>query len=280
MNTLLVGFDSAWTQNNSGALVGVRRFSDGTLKELGLPRVAGFSQAENVILRWQAQETPTATIVLIDQPTIVRNSAGQRPVENLVASPISLRRGGVQPANTGRVEMFGEVAPVRGFLRRFGGAADPFEPVASTRVFETYPVLAMIALGWTLPDSRPSGRLPKYNPKNKKKFSIDDWRHVCGRLSHEITTRHLPELSAWISSVKAKQSPRKEDQDFLDACVCLLVALYLSELKKCLMVGNMDTGYIVVPAGDDLRKELESRCNHTDRKPSVWVQSFVLKASG
>ena len=28
-------------------------------------------------------------------------------------------------------------------------------------------MLAMIALLWTLPDSRPAGRLPKYNPQRK-----------------------------------------------------------------------------------------------------------------
>jgi hypothetical protein len=47
-------------------------------------------------------------------------------------------------------------------------------------VIETYPVLTMIALGWTIPDSdgRLTGRLPKYNPGRKKTFSIKDWQHV------------------------------------------------------------------------------------------------------
>jgi len=89
------------------------------------------------------------------------------------------RRGAVQPANTGRTDMFGEKAPVWQFLNRFGGPADPFEPVEGTRVIETYPVLVMIALGWMLPDSRPKGRLPKYNPERRPPFSISDWQHVC-----------------------------------------------------------------------------------------------------
>jgi hypothetical protein len=47
-----------------------------------------FRQAENVILGWQAQKAPMATIVQLDQPTFVSNAAKrQRPVENLVASP-------------------------------------------------------------------------------------------------------------------------------------------------------------------------------------------------
>jgi predicted RNase H-like nuclease len=170
VTTLLVGFDSAWTATNSGALVGTVWLRDGTFHDLGKPQIVDYREAELVILKWQAEQVPTATIVLLDQPTIVKNAAGQRPVENIVGSPVSLRYGGMQPANTAREEMFGKEAPVWPFLTRFGGPADPMRPIAHTRVFETYPVLAMIALGWMLPDSRAAGRLPKYNPKGKRPF--------------------------------------------------------------------------------------------------------------
>ena len=172
MTTLLVGFDSAWTPTNSGALVGVLQSDDGTFHGLGAPQIVDYREAEGVILQWQAEQVPTATIVLLDQPTIVKNATGQRPVENIVASPVSLRRGGMYPANTTREEMFGMGAPVWPFLTRFGGPADPLEPITDTRVFETYPVLTMIALGWMLPDSRAAGRLPKYNPERKSLFDL------------------------------------------------------------------------------------------------------------
>jgi hypothetical protein len=41
----------------------------------------------------------------------------------------------MQPANTSRKEMFGTEAPMWPFLTRFGGPADPLDPVADTRVF-------------------------------------------------------------------------------------------------------------------------------------------------
>ncbi len=41
--TLLVGFDSAWTAHNSGALVGVLRFEDGNFHELGPPKVVDYA---------------------------------------------------------------------------------------------------------------------------------------------------------------------------------------------------------------------------------------------
>ena len=84
------------------------QLDDGTYRELGLPRIVNYREAEWVILEWQAEHLPKATIILLAQPTIVANAAGQRPVENLVASPVSRRYGGMQPANTARKEMFGE----------------------------------------------------------------------------------------------------------------------------------------------------------------------------
>lgn len=279
MTTLLVGFDSAWTTTKSGALVGVLQLDNGTFNELGLPRTVNYREAEEVILQWQAEHAPTVTIVLLDQPTIVKNVGGQRPVENLVGSPVSRRYGGMQPANTAKDKMFGSEAPVWRFLTRFGGPADPLKPEGVTQVFETYPVLAMIALDWTLPDHRVAGRLPKYNPARRRTFSNSDWRHVCKCASRWFHDRGLMGIVAWIDSAGENASPRKCEQDSLEACLCLLVALYLVERKDCLMVGDLQTGYIVVPYGNRLRVELDVRCNQTGRVRPEWVRAFRLPAS-
>jgi hypothetical protein len=122
-------------------------------------------------------------------------------VENLVGSPVSLRYSGVQPANTAKEEMFGSEAPIWPFLIRFGGPADPLKPVVGTRVFETYPVLAMIALGWMLPDHRVAGRLPKYNSARKKTFSNSDWRPVCELASSAFHERGLMGIVAWSTAL-------------------------------------------------------------------------------
>jgi predicted RNase H-like nuclease len=275
-STLLVGFDSAWTSTNAGAIVAVLHLHDGSYRELGQPQTVDYPQAQALILKWQSDFVPTATIVLLDQPTIVKNPTGQRPVENIVGSAVSLRYGGMQPANTSRAEMFGDKAPMWPFLTRFGGPADPFEPSVDARVFETYPVLAIISLLWTLPCSRIAGRLPKYNPQRRKTFSISDWQHVCKRTSDEFRERGLTGIVRWMDDAAGKISPRKSDQDCVDACLCLLVALYLAEQKDCLLVGDSQTGYIVVPHGAGLRAELEIRCHETGRAPSEWVRVFRL----
>ena len=71
MNTLLVGFDSAWTRGNSGAIAGAVRTTDGTLRDLPAPQVADFDKATEIIGNWESDWSPSATLVLLDQPTIV-----------------------------------------------------------------------------------------------------------------------------------------------------------------------------------------------------------------
>lgn len=75
----------------------------------------------------------------------------------------------------------------------------------------------------------------------------------------------------WIKGVEVKPTPRKPDQDGLDACICLLVALHLAEGKTCLMIGDLETGYIVVPDSSVLRAELDIR-SKTGRSEAQWLR--------
>jgi predicted RNase H-like nuclease len=274
---LLVGFDSAWSPAKTGAIVGLLLNADHTLEELELPRKVNFREAEETISGWQQQIKPLSTLVLIDQPTIVENEAGQRPVEHIVSSVVSRRRGGMQPANRKRAGMFCGGAPIWPFLQRFGGPNNVDHGSATNGVYETYPVLAMVALGWTLPDSRLAGRLPKYNPARRKTFSLLDWRHVCDNVSAALLSFGLIILPNWIKSLSATK-PAKIDQDGLDSCMCLLVAIHLVR-KTTMIVGDVETGYIIVPDCPRLSDELCVRCQKTGRLPSEWVRSHGCEAS-
>jgi predicted RNase H-like nuclease len=187
----------------------------------------------------------------------------------------------MQPTSKSKTERFGEGAPVWGFIDTFGGAGDPLaSPSADAVVYETYPVLTIISQGWSLKDSRPKGRIPKYNPEKRK--AIWDWLEVCENTSAAFLERGLgeSEIFRWIKDVGTEEKPKKSDQDKLDACLCLVVALDLAERKDCLMVGEMESGYMVVPYIDEvLQKELEERCVATGRKRSEWVHKFKLSAS-
>jgi predicted RNase H-like nuclease len=275
-SVLLIGFDAAWTAANFGALVGVLRSADGRYTELGSPRVANYREAEAIVREWQATHGVSRTIILLDQPTIVTNAAGQRPVENIVCSVVSRRYGGMQPSNTGKAEMFGPAAPVWSFLNAFGGAPDPLGQLDGSCVLETYPVLAMIALEWMLPDTRKTGRLPKYNPQVRANFSLADWQHVCDNASRIFQTKGLPLAAEWLTTASANPLPRKRDQDCLDAYLCLLVALEVADGNECLVVGNSETGYIVVPYGAALAEELNARCGAGGRQVEQWVRAIRL----
>ena len=280
MTTLLVGFDSAWSRTKFGAIVGAIIHDDGRIAELGPPRRAQFADAAEIIREWQTAHSASSTLVLLDQPTIVVNDVGQRPVEHIVCPCVSRRRGGMQPANRGRTDMFGLAAPVWEFLAGFGGATEPFDDAQRTRVFETYPVLAIIALGWTLPDKeRPAGRLPKYNPERRKTFAIGDWVHVCRTTSTRLFAEGAPSLAAWAETAMTNPKPTKSDQDQLDACICLVSALHLARRRDSLIVGCCATGYIVVPDSEMLRKELEGRCVELGRESASWVRVFRLGAA-
>lgn len=277
MNTLLVGFDSAWTAANQGALVGMIRHDNGELSPLGLPFIANFEAAEQAILAWQDELAVKRTVILIDQPTIVGNATGQRPVEHIVASLVSRRYGGMQPANAGRRGMFDDGAPIWAFLDRFGGPTDLLSCSRHTEIFETYPVLTIIARGWILSDEdRPSGRLPKYNPARRLTFRRDDWAYLCGMLSEVFMDRGVAVIAEWINSMRFLKTPRKPDQDRLDACLCLLVAMDMAEGNACVVVGEQKSGYIVTSASEKMEYELTRRCIQTDRDPTNWICRFFL----
>lgn len=277
MTTLLIGFDSAWTPRKRGAIVAALHREDGSFHDLGCPQLADFREAESAIRAWQDEHAPTSTLILLDQPTIVKNATGQRPVEHIACASVSARRGGMQPANTGRADMFGPDAPVWGFIAGFGGAADPLIPLQPVgAVFETYPVLEVIALGYLREDARAKGRLPKYNPERKKTFRLEDWRYLCEKVSAMLRERGLGKTARWLDGIRNLDRPEKSDQDRLDACLCLLVALHLSERNEGLMVGDRATGYIVVPHSLALQEELADRCATTSRPACDWIRTFRL----
>jgi hypothetical protein len=179
----------------------------------------------------------------------------------------------MQPANQSRVNMFGAAAPVWPFLQRFGGAADPLRLTGAVHVMETYPVLTLIALGWLLPGR---GALPKYNPQRTKTFSLNDWRFVCESASHFFASHSAPGLAAWLTEVANNPAPRKSDQDRLDACLCLMVAIWLYQGRECLMTGNTASGYIVVPHEPSVLSDMAARCQKTGLSPGDWTKVFRM----
>jgi predicted RNase H-like nuclease len=56
----------------------------------------------------------------------------------------------------------------------------------------------------------------------------------------------------------------------------LLVGLHMVQPSDCLLVGDQRTGYIIVPFGEALHKELHARCTKTGRDREEWVKRIRL----
>ncbi len=258
---LFVGFDSAWADNPKmpGAICAVRY--DGTgFAQAAAPQLVGFDAALRLIETLHRAGEPT--LVALDQPTIVRNDAGSRPVDRLAASVIGWAGGGVQPANRGRLGLFDDGAPVWRFLRALGAVDDPSrarDASAGLFVMEVFPVLAVLSLGEQFFGRRLA---PRYNPA-RPTFRLDDWHAVVAAAAAEAESLGCTPASEWLAGAGANPKPRKADQDRLDAVLCCLVAIRwrLSPPERSMMIGDRDTGSIVAPASAAMRERLTARAD-------------------
>jgi len=119
-----IGFDSAWTDNPKilGAICAVE-VESGKLVRFHGPRLVSFDQALTFI--GEVRSSDGSTLIALDQPTIVANATGMRPVERVAASLISWLGGGVQPSNRGRLGMFCDASPIWRFLNALQAIEDP-----------------------------------------------------------------------------------------------------------------------------------------------------------
>jgi predicted RNase H-like nuclease len=85
-------------------------------------------------------------IVAIDQPTIVPNEQGCRPVDRVAGSLVSFLGGGVQPANRSKRGIFDNDAPIWSFKESLGATEDPELSRRAERglfIIEVFPALAL-----------------------------------------------------------------------------------------------------------------------------------------
>jgi predicted RNase H-like nuclease len=249
----LVGFDSAWTAHNRGALCGVVVGPLGT--QVLAPTSVTFDEALTAIN--ELGRGVDVRLVAIDQPLVVPNQAGRRFVEAVVSGPIGRRLGGVQPANRRRVGMFDAGAPLWPFLAQLNAELDPdvvLSPRRGTFAIEVYPSLANVALFQSPAKVEP---LLKYNPE-RRSFRLGDWQTLLDALRATFDGLGLAAFAQWCADARGAAKPSKVQQDGVDALVCLLTALRWWERGRegCEVVGDVQRGYMVVPVDDALRAEL------------------------
>lgn len=254
---IYVGFNSAWTDNpkTPGAICAVG-INDGRPTQFYAPQLVTFEKAHAFIRNVRSDNGNT--LVALDQPTVVPNLTGMRPVERAAASLISWVGGGVQPSNRARRGMFCDASPIWRFLAALEAIQNPeLARVANEGLYlmEVFPALALASLGTGF-FRRLGG--PRYNPDRRKTFCAVDWVRVAKAAAHEADKLGCEELARWCGDVGRITSPLKAHQDMLDLALCVLVALRwrLRPRSKSLLLGDLTTGYMVLPASPAVREYL------------------------
>lgn len=267
------GFDSAWTDNPSkpGAILTIYEDANGSLSSKE-PKLATFDQARAEILRVQNEHS--FHLVAIDQPTIVPNLSGCRPVERVASSLVCRLKGGVQPANRGKRGMFCDQSAIWRFLGALPHKQDVIGATAGgigNFILEVYPVFALAA--W-VPEFLQRRRGPKYNPE-RKTFLLSDWQLVCRSLAQRAEDYGLKTLRDWMIDAGQRAKPGKADQDCVDGAICALIAVDLTRLgfEGSVVVGDPKSGYIAAPASPETRAILgaaAARHGVPINESSVW----------
>ena len=250
-----IGFDSAWGDKNLGSIAWAS-FSDLRLERCCLPKLASFNETISVCKKLRACHD--FLLIGMDQPTIVENYSGMRPVEKVVGSLIGRLKSGVQPANCKRKE-FGPNAPFRRFLNEIDVLQDPMTARVSQEgayLVEVYPGLALTALE---PEIMEREQAARYNPK-KRNFRVDDWKLVAKAVARHTDHFNLPALSKWAKLAADTRWPSKGEQDMLDAVICLIVALQWrrAERESVAMIGDLDSGYMITPVSKSTKAVLQN----------------------
>ena len=267
MRETFVGFDSAWGDKKPGGIVQAA-FTDGKLDRCAGPEPVRFNAAAKIVEKLRSDSD--YMLIALDQPTLVPNRKGARPVECVAGALVSRLRGGVQPENCGK-PVFGQDAPVWQFLDRIGARQEPLAARNARKglyLIEVFPALALPALESDIMERR---RTARYNPGKRKRFCLDDWKLVAKAVARDTEAFGLPQLSRWARSVAGCDAPRKRDQDLLDAAICLLVALRWRQCSRVAMIGDLKRGYMMTPVSVETHKILcraaEERCVSYTRPP-------------
>ncbi|AZV38272.1 DUF429 domain-containing protein [Komagataeibacter xylinus] len=274
---IYVGFDSAWTDNPKapGAICAIS-IENGYPAQFHAPRLVSFNQALAFIQNVRPDAVDGITLIALDQPTRVPNLTSMRPVERVAASLVSWLGGGVQPSNRQRTGMFCDASPIWRFLNALKAREQPEEARLATNglyLIEVFPALALASLGDGF-----FGRLsaPKYNPGRTKNFRLDDWNRVAATAAQQAHLLGCKELAEWCLACGKIARPRKQDQDKLDAALCVLIALHwrLRPREESVLLGDLDTGYMVLPASPQVRDYLTEPA----RKLSVAIDGTFSRA--
>jgi predicted RNase H-like nuclease len=239
MQAIFTGFDSAWSAVNSGAICDLL-LEGGALQLAAEPVIASWDWA---LARAREDTKVDLHVWAVDQPIVVSNEEGSRPVERCLASALMADFGcGARPANLG-MPFWAEGAPVWNFIRALQERGYQHNPMAipgagSGRFyFECYPhpaILGLFDLGGIL----------KYKVDHR---NLSDWQ-ILIRLLRSLASADLP-IRNICSFVQEDLPQNKRNEDKLDSIISAYVAAYWWRygIERSTSIGDLSTGYMVTP---------------------------------
>jgi predicted RNase H-like nuclease len=239
-----LGIDLGWQSQPSGLCC--LEWQAGKLQLLDLQRLESIADALSWVDTWAGTEEPAG--IAVDAPTLIPNLTGMRLPDRLTHQYFGRYHAGCYPANLGRpfadrTVAFGLSLEERGFAH-----APTIEPQRQQRYqIEVFPHPAMVHLFQL-------DRILKY-----KKGRLADRRAELLKLRQYILAV-LPSLepslaiAEWaIPEIPLPGAALKALEDQLDSLICAYVAAHwwYWGLDRNWVLGDRDTGYIVVPFTDE-----------------------------
>jgi predicted RNase H-like nuclease len=238
MEAIFTGFDSAWSATKSGAICDLLLDENGLLRLCAEPVTANWDRA---LAHAKEEVKVDLHVWAVDQPILVRNEKGCRPVERNLASALMADFGcGAHSSNLG-LAPWAEGAPIWNFIRALQEMGHQHNPMAipgagSGRFyFECYPHPAILGL-FDLSE------ILKYKQRN-----LNDWQMLI-RLLRSLASAELA-IRNICSYVQEDLPQNKRNEDKLDSIISAYVAAYWWKfgVARSTSIGDLSTGYIVTP---------------------------------
>lgn len=271
---VFTGFDSAWGARQTGALCDIAPSPDGN--GYVIQRVQTQLSWANALKAFSEYDLKSH-VISIDQPLVVPNQAGMRPVERKLARALMRDfKCGAHAANTSNLSCFGPDAGIwklvrllheRGYIQSPNSVA---EKESGRFFFECYPHPALLGLF----DLK---RTIAYKVRHRK---LESWRDLLQLLStlseSPVPVRNVAEF------FPASMPHQKANEDALDSFVAAYVAAWLFEFgyERSMILGDLVSGYIVTPVSSNTRRVLEAEFLASARNPTGSAPASLQPASG
>lgn len=242
--TSILGIDLAWKPDVNGSGLAFGTVND---RELRLNQVlTGVVGLDSVVS--MVESSTKLSGIAIDAPLIIRNKIGSRPCENELNRVYRSRSAGCYPTNLTLLPNAASVRLADGFAEN--GFRHLGSPAANKWQIECYPHPAIIEI---------FGLDERLVYKKKRNRNIEVQRDGQIRLVRLIRTLEESKvLSVNIDQAfggyfdeqriaKLGLRELKENEDGLDAVICLYVAGLYAVGAPIRCFGDRDAGYIVVP---------------------------------